>query len=1267
MYQRPSYLEALQSRVLVFDGAMGTSIDDFTLTAEDFGGERTNGNRDYLVMTRPDVIAQIHSSFMEAGADVLETCTFQSTRIRLEEWGLGDQTIALNKAAAELARSVAQRYEEQDGRPRYVAGSMGPTGKLPSSDDPALSNITFQQLSDQFHEQALGLIAGGVDLLLVETSFDMLEVKAALDGIQRAKRETHSNVAVQAQVFLDVTGKMLLGTEIAAVIATLEALPVDVIGLNCGTGPELMREAIEYLCKHSRKPISCIPNAGLPLEVDGATVYPMEPAPFARILSELVSNYGVNVVGGCCGTRPAHIQQLSEAVHQNAPKQREIEYIPSVSSGIKAAAIRQPGTLTLIGERVNTLGSRKVKKLLLKDNYDGVVEVAREQVDSGAHMLDVCVAMTERSDERQQMETLLKKLTMNVELPLVVDTTESDVLEAALARYPGRAVVNSVSLEGGRGDKIDRVLPLVARYGAATMAMTIDEEGMAHTAERKLAIASRLAEIARTEFGVPAEALIFDVLTFPITTGQEELRRAAIETIEGIRLVKQHIPGCFTTLGVSNLSFGVAAHARAALNSVFLKHAVDAGLDTAIINPAHITPYAEVPEEQREICEDLIFNRHENALARFIQYYAENVAEESESRADPTEGMSVAQRLHWKIVHRKKDGVEQDIDLLLAERTGRRMSGAEQTRDPRPETDDNAEGFALDMTHREEHLYANALSQQEIETQTSALDQQLNAQNVIQHSQHSTLPETQNSKLKTQNLSQGEAAVDVLNNVLLPAMKEVGDLFGSGQLILPFVLQSAEVMKKSVGYLEQYLDKQEGSSKGKVVLATVYGDVHDIGKNLVNTILSNNGYTVYDLGKQVPLNTIIEKAVEVGADAIGLSALLVSTSKQMPLCVQELHRRGLEFPVLVGGAAINKQYGQRISFISEEEPYQSGVFYCKDAFEGLETMDRLSDPIQRNAFVERTLHDAADSLKQKTRGRVALAELGAATRSDNIVSSAVRRDGFVPTPPFWGPKVVTRIRLGEVVECLDRNALYRLQWGAKNAKGPEWEKLKVDFDLKVRDLLREAERDSWLEPKLVYGYFPCQSQGNELIVYDPALVGRTIKNGNTAAFLKQHELTRFVFPRQPGRERLCLADYFRSVESGELDIVALQLVTMGSRAAELTDELQRQGDYSRSYYVHGLSVSLAEALAEYSNRVIRQSLGLKDSQGKRYSWGYPACPDLEEHAKLFQVLPTEQIGVTLTAAFQLVPEQSTAAIVVHHPEAKYFSIGSAQERAEVDS
>jgi 5-methyltetrahydrofolate--homocysteine methyltransferase len=1197
-----AYLHALRNRVLIYDGAMGTSIDTYDLTVEDYGGEQTFGNRDYLVLTRPDVIGAIHASFLEAGADVLETCTFQSTRLRLEEWGLGDRTIELNRAAAALARSVADRFTAQDGRPRFVAGSIGPTGKLPSSDDPALSDITFEELSAIFREQATGLIEGGADVLLVETSVDILEVKAALDGIRRAKADLNRpDVAVQAQVFLDLSGRMLLGTDVPALIATLEAMPVDVIGLNCSTGPEHMRAAIQYLTSHSRLPISCIPNAGLPMEVDGQTVYPMEPEPFARILGEFVGEYGVGVVGGCCGTTPAHIAKLREVVgYDRAAAPREIEYIPSVSSGIRAAALKQDLTLTMIGERVNTLGSRKVKRLLLKDDYDGVLEVAREQVDSGSHMLDVCVAMTERPDEKEQMVTLLKKLTMNVELPLVIDTTEADVLEAALAMYPGRAIVNSVSLEGGRGDKIDRIMPLIARYGAATVAMTIDEEGMTHTRERKLAVAERIAQIARDEFGVPAEALIFDVLTFPITTGQEELRSAAVETLEGIRLVKERIPGCFTTLGVSNLSFGVAAHARAALNSVFLYHAVAAGLDTAIINPAHVTPYAEISADERALCEDLIFNRREDALARFINHFEQHAASTEREVADPTAGMSVDQRLHWKILHRKKEGIEADID----EAVNLRLAPVGLSLSDASVRIKNAEGTS----------------------------------------------------------SQGIAAIDLLNNVLLPAMKEVGDLFGAGQLILPFVLQSAEVMKKSVARLELYLDKLEGSTKGKVVLATVYGDVHDIGKNLVNTILSNNGYTVYDLGKQVPANTIIEKALEVGADAIGLSALLVSTSKQMPLIVQELHKRGLSFPVLVGGAAINKQYGQRISFVAEEEPYEAGVFYCKDAFEGLETMDKLSDGAQRTAFVEQTIRDAADVLHKRQTGRVALAEVGRASRANgNGVRSNVRTDVPVPTPPFWGARSTDRIRLDDVVECLDRNALYRLQWGAKNAKGPEWEKLKAEFNQKVRDLIAEAKRDGWLQPKVAYGYFPVQSDGHDLIVYDPATV---ISSGTSA--LAPKELTRFTFPRQPERERLCLSDYFRSVASGEYDVAAFQVVTMGTAVDELTEALQQQGDYSRSYYIHGLGVSLAEALAEYTNRVIQQGLGLQNGRGKRYSWGYPACPDLEDHVQLWKLLPTEEIGVTLTDAFQIVPEQSTAAIVVHHPEAKYFSIGSALERAEED-
>lgn len=1193
MTDRPSaYLEALKQRVLIFDGAMGTSIDTFDLTVADYGGESTFGNRDYLVITRPDVIEAIHTSFMEAGADVLETNTFQSTRLRLEEWGLGEQTIELNHAAASLARRVADRFAAQDGRARFVAGSMGPTGKLPSSDDPALSDITFEELSAIFYEQAIGLIRGGVDLLLVETSVDILEVKAALDGIRRAKAELdRPDIAVQAQVFLDLSGRMLLGTDVAAFLTTLEAMPVDVIGLNCSTGPEHMRAAIEYLTSHARKPISCIPNAGLPLEVEGRTVYPMEPEPFARILGEFVQEYGVGVIGGCCGTTPAHIAQLRAAIGaEHRPKPRNIEYIPALSSGIRAAALRQDRTLTMIGERVNTLGSRKVKRLLINNNYDGVLEVAREQVDSGSHMLDVCVAMTERADEREQMVRLIKKLTMNIELPLVIDTTETDVLEAALAIYPGRALVNSVSIEGGRGEKIDRVLPLVARYGAATIAMTIDEEGMTHTRERKLAVAQRIAQIARDEYGIPAEALIFDVLTFPITTGQEELRNAAVETIEGIRLVKQQIPGCFTTLGVSNLSFGVAPHARAALNSVFLYHAAAAGLDTAIINPAHVTAYAQIPPEEIAICEDLIFNRREDALARFISHFEQHGATQEGERLDPTAGMDVDARLHWKILNRKKEGVERDIDEAVDTRL---------------------------------HAMGRSLADKTVAIQ--------NEDGVS---------------------AQGVAAVALLNNVLLPAMKEVGDLFGAGQLILPFVLQSAEVMKKAVAQLERYLDKLEGATKGKVVLATVYGDVHDIGKNLVHTILANNGYTVYDLGKQVPINTIIEKAVEVGADAIGLSALLVSTSKQMPLCVQELHKRGLSFPVLVGGAAINRQYGQRISFVSDDQPYGAGVFYCKDAFEGLETMDRLSDQSLREQFVATTIAEAAGALNRRQTGRVALDSLGKASLNLATARSHVRDDIPVPTPPFWGARTLDRIRLEDVVACLDRNALYRLQWGAKNAKGEEWERLKAEFDLRLRDLVREASRDGWLEPRVIYGYFPVQSANHDLIVYDPIDRGR--------------ELARFVFPRQPERERLCISDYFRSSESGVYDVVALQIVTMGQRVDELTEELQRQGDYSRSYFIHGLGVSLAEALAEYNHRLIRQSLGLGESRGKRYSWGYPACPDLAEHEKLFRILPTEQIGVSLTSAHQLVPEQSTAAIVVHHPEAKYFSIGSVAERAEED-
>ncbi len=1206
---RPPYLVALEDRPLVFDGAMGTSIDTYHLTAEDYGGPATEGCRDYLVMTRPDVIDEIHTSFLEAGCDVIETCTFQSTRIRLEEWGLDDKTYEINRSAAATARKAADRFAAQDGKPRFVAGSLGPTGKLPSSSDPELSNITFDALVALFEEQARALIDGGADILLIETSQDILEVKAAIVGCKQAIAAAQRPVALQAQVTLDTSGRMLLGTDIASALTTIQAMGADVVGLNCSTGPEHMREPVRYLTSHTGLPVSCIPNAGLPLNVEGKAVYPLEPDAMAESLEEFVRGIGVGVVGGCCGSTPEHIRSIAQAV-QNVwgdGKERKQERsatppdtTPSVSSAMRAVSLHQDPRPLIVGERVNSLGSRKVKRLLMADDYDSILQIARDQVDFGAHVLDVCTAMTERADEDVQMVTLVRLLSQSVEAPLMFDSTDAAVLEAALKVYPGRPIINSTSLEGGRGKKIDETLPLVVKFGAAVVCMAIDEEGMAHRPEEKLRICKRIYEIATQEYGLPPDALIFDVNTFPITTGQEELRDEAVWTLEGIRLVKEKLPGALTSLGVSNLSFGIAPHARAALNSVFLYHAVQAGLDLSMVNPQHTIPYAEVPEEERKLCEDLIFNRHDDALANMIAHYETVDADRGQvEKADPMEGMTSDQKIHYMILHRKKEGIEALIDESLA----LRWPG---------------------------------------------------------DSEPSQFP------------SQGEAAVDMLNNVLLPAMKDVGDRFGKGELILPFVLQSAEVMKRAVAHLENYLEKAEGSSKGKIVLATVYGDVHDIGKNLLNTILSNNGYKVYDLGKQVPINTIVDKAVEVNADAIGLSALLVSTSKQMPLCIQELDRRGLQFPVLVGGAAINQQYGHRILFVEDDRPYEAGAFYCKDAFEGLETMDKLVDPQKHAAFIEQVKMDAAQALNKPMSGRMVMADVGR-TQGGGTQRSNVSQDVPIPTPPFWGARIERRINFDDMFECMDRNTLYRLQWGAKNAKGPEWLRLQAEFSDRVRVLRREAEREGWLEPTVAYGYYPVQSDGNELVVYNPValveLTGTPRPTMVDTCYLNlntEHEITRFRFPRQPSRENLCIADYFASVQSGKIDVAVFQVVTVGDKITELCERLQQEGDYSHSYYIHGLGVSLAEGLAEYSNRLVRRGLGLQEPRGKRYSWGYPACPDLDDHGKLPLLLPMHDVGVSLTSAFQLVPEQSTAAIVVHHPEAKYFSIGSTLERAEAD-
>ena len=1141
---------------------MGTQLMALELSDADFGGERYHGCNEALVLSRPDLIQRVHESYLDAGADVVETDTFTGSRLKLDEYGLGDRVRDVNFNAAQLARAACDTFTTPE-RPRFVAGSMGPTGMLISSSDPSLSKITFQELADIYGEQARHLVEGGVDLLLLETMQDLLELKAAIAGIVREFDKGLRRVPIQAQPTLITEGRMLLGTDVRAMCATLGALPVDVIGLNCSTGPSQMRDSVRYLTEMSDKYISVIPNAGLPIMgPKGETIYPETPEEFAGELSSFVREFGVNAIGGCCGTTPAHIAALRDAVHDTRGRKPTPKPKQYVASAMTAIALEQEPRPMLVGERINAQGSRRLKKMLLEDRYDDIALLAREQVEGGAHTLDVCCALTERTDEDQQMLTVVRKLAQSVEAPLMIDSTEPRVLQAALENYPGRAIVNSVHLESGR-TKVDSVLPLAKEHGAAVVALTIDETGMAKTAQRKLEVAQRIYDIVVGEYGLPAGALIFDDLTFTLATGDEEYINSAVETIEGIRAIKSALPGVLTSLGVSNVSFGLKAQARAALNSVFLHHCVEAGLDLALVHAKEITPYPEIDAAERELCDDLVFNRRPDALQRLIEHYESAEVSLRQNQGDKKDEDAEAPsevRIHNAILRRRKDGIEAKIDDAL------------KTRD----------------------------------------------------------------------------AVAVLNDILLPAMKEVGDKFGAGELILPFVLQSAEVMKKAVEHLEQFLEKKEGASKGKVVLATVFGDVHDIGKNLVHTILSNNGYTVFDLGKQVPMNTILEKAQEVKADAIGLSALLVSTSKQMPICVKEQDARGLGFPVLVGGAAINRDFGRRISLLDDGERFfEPGLFYAKDAFEGLQIMESLADPRQRAELLERTKREAL-KLRDAQRAPVA-------SKNGEIQYSDVKADRApVPSPPFWGTRVVRDIDPAQLWASFDLRSLYRLSWGAANTKGEAFERLvKDDFEPRLHRYQAVAIEQGLLDPRFVYGYFPAAGCGNDVIVYDPHDPSK--------------EVARFTFTRQAGGEHLSLADYVREPQDGRaVDLIALQVVTVGTRAAEQTEALQRAGEYSESYFLHGFSVQSAEALAEYCHRHIRTELGLESEQGKRYSWGYGACPDLSQHTIAFKLLDASNaIGVSLTEAFQIVPEQSTAAIVMHHPRAAYFNAAATRELTSV--
>jgi 5-methyltetrahydrofolate--homocysteine methyltransferase len=1136
---------ALRDRVVVYDGGMGATLEQFDLSLED--DYKLPGRcHEALVINRPDVIEGVHASMLEAGAEVVETDTFQASRLKLSEWGLEEHTREINVKAAQIARKAA-------GEERFVAGSIGPTGFLPASDDPTLGQITFRELVEVFTEQAQGLVEGGADLLIIETAQDILEVKASIFGAREAFKLADRRLPIQCSVsLLPQGGKMLLGTDISAVLATLEALEVDIIGLNCSTGPEDMRDAIRFLGEFSPLPVHCIPNAGLPLQgPNGETIFPEQPGPLANALGEFVDRYGVSIVGGCCGTTPDHVAAIAERVGGRTPGRRPERRGPHVSSMIAATPLVQDPRPTLVGERVNSQGSRKAKELLLADDYDGLVVVAEDQVAGGAHVLDLCVALTERQDEDEQMRQVVKRISLTQPAPIQVDSTEPNVIETALEQIPGRAIVNSINLEAGR-DKLDRVVPLARAHGAALIALTIDEVGMAKTADRKVEIAQRIKELCCDEHGLDPEALIFDCLTFTLTTGDDEWKPSAIETIEGIRRVKAEIPGVKTSLGVSNVSFGVGLPARSVLNSVFLHHCVEAGLDLAMVNPNHITPYAEISEGERELADDLVFNRREDALERFIAHFESKGPEEAAEVANPTEGMEPEQALHFHILRRKKDGVEDWIDASV-EKIG---------------------------------------------------------------------------------------AVPTLNDVLLPAMKEVGDKFGAGELILPFVLQSAEVMKRAVARLENYLDKIEGYTKGTVVIATVFGDVHDIGKSLVNTILTNNGYTVVDLGKQVPISNILDAAVEHEATAIGLSALLVSTSKQMPLCVQELHERGLQFPVLVGGAAINRNFGLRILYpngTESDEVYEPGVFYCKDAFEGLAKMDQLIDGAARESLVSKT-RDAAKALRE----RPPQAPDDAPPVTDASVRSAAKTDTPIPTPPFWGVREVAA-PMDEVYHHLDTHVLFKLHWGGRGVKGEEWRKLiQEDFQPRLERMWREQ---TYLHPRALLGYFPCNADGNELIVWDPEAPG-------------ERELERLVFPRQPKHDRICLTDFYRPLDTGVPDVVALQAVTAGDEVTELMASLEREGEFAEQLFVHGLGVQTAEGLAEWLHAHVRDELGIPLDQGRRYSWGYPACPEQSEHEKVFRLLDAPSIGLRLSGGFAVEPEQSTLAIVAHHPQAVYFGMKS---------
>jgi len=1169
------FLQLVKNRVVVYDGAMGTNIQKRNPTLDDYWGKENCS--EVLVLSRPDIIRDIHADFFRVGCDIVETNTFGGTGLVLGEFELRDKVREINLAAAKLAREVADQFSTPD-RPRFVAGSMGPTTKLPS-----LGHIGWDAMEASYEEQALALIEGGVDVMLIETCQDLLQAKIATVAVIEAMRKAGKRLPVQVQVTLQESGTMLLGTEIGAALTALEPYDIDIIGLNCATGPAEMNEAVRYLGLNSTKHISILPNAGLPQNVGGHAVYKLAPKDLADFHKHFVKDYGVRIVGGCCGTTPEHLKAVVDAVSGVEPAVRDVKPVGAASSAYTSVPLDLEPKPLIVAEEMNTTTRvDHFRKLVQAKKYDDILTLAKKLANEGSHMLDLCCAIV-GEDEKGYISAILEKIATRVPAPILIDSTEADVVEEALKRIPGKAIINSINLEDGE-KRTSKVLPMAKRYGAGVIALTIDEEGMALTADKKVAIAHRIFDLATKKYGIRPVDLLFDTLTLPISTGQEEYRSAGIETLNAVKRIHDELPEVKTVLGVSNISFGLDAYPRRVLNSVFLHEAVENGLDVAIVNYTKIYPLYKIPAEEVELARKLIYQDRSagDPLQVYMQHFAGMKGKAQAQTTAHVDALSIEDKLKYAIINGEKSVGEgktkRSLEELLEEALG-------------------------------EHKYT---------------------------------------------------PLDLINTVLLDGMKTVGDLFGARKMQLPSVLDSAGVMKAAVAYLEPKMEKKTGSQqKGTIILATVKGDVHDIGKNLVDIILSNNGYKVVNLGIKQSGDVIIRSAEEHHADAIGLSGLLVKSTLEMKYVIQELERQKLAYPVICGGAALTRKYVED----DLRREYSNAVFYGEDAFAGLHVMEDLASDGSKK---ESRLQDGR-TVKEYAKATAVDEEEGPVfSERSPVVTDAPN----IPTPPFWGVRVIKDYDLRELFQYINDTALFKNQWQLKTASQEDYARL---VEEKYRPIKKKLEEDiiaaGWFEPKVVYGYFPAQGDGNDIVVYDPSQWSDGRPRPSTPGS-EPKELLRFTFPRQKEGRRLCISDFFAAPSSGKMDVLGLSLVTIGPKASVETQRLFESGEYTRYLYLHGLSVETAEALAEFHHKKMRQELGIsaEDSphirdlfhqkyQGSRYSFGYPACPHLEDQTKLFALLkPEENVGVRLTSAFLLEPEQSTSAIVVHHPGAKYFVV-----------